>query len=124
MSDDVRSYGFIAVLKTRVPSTKRDELEHALSSSTSNLDVNSDGTLIYSDANKHKSFDERSDIYELFIGESDATGAKAAFLQEVVEAGLEVDLGTIQPYNCVWYNGSDCPVSLLTKAQYVKRIGG
>lgn len=124
MSDDVRSQGFIAVLKYRFPSARRDELDRVLYKLGSTLGLNSEGTLIYSDANIHKSFDERSDIYELFIGESDATGAKAAFLKEIVDAQLEADLATIQPYSCVWNNGSDCPVVLLTKENFLERSGG
>ena len=33
------------------------------------------------------------------------------------KANIDIDYSIIQPFNCVWYNGCDCPVDTLTTQQ-------
>lgn len=120
MSSTVRSYGFIAILK--MPITNEDEREAFSEQSWEQergLGMNMEGTLVFSDANAHQSSRIREDIYSLSVGNSGQdTAAKAKFIADLATANLEIDVESIQPYNCIWYNGSDCPVILLTKKEF------
>lgn len=115
MSTNVRSYGFIAVLKQEAdPGEVFDRLWNAKSP----LGVNNDGTLVYIDFNATKSYSERENIYGLFIGQSEE-GRVHEFLTECNRFGLFVHAATVKPYNCIWYNGSDSDMANLTKEEFL-----
>lgn len=121
MSSDVRSIGFIAVLTSPVVDDAIEALGDALRAADSTLGINSDGTLIYSDVMANRPCADREDIYAFDIGHT-GERSKDAFLRELAKAGIEVELGTVEPYSCIWYNGSDCPATLLTKEEFLSRV--
>lgn len=120
MSSTVRSYGFIAILKNPISDEEtREELSEQLYEQRLGIDLNLEGTLVYSDANAHQSSSIREDIYSLSVGNSaQDDAAKGKFIADLAQAKLEIDVDSIQPYNCIWYNGSDCPVTLMTKTEF------
>lgn len=115
MSTTVRSYGFIAVLKQEAdPGEVFDRLWNAKSP----LGINNDGTLVYIDFNAKKSYSEREEIYGLFIGSQNMDVSE--FYAECGKHGLFVDPETTKPYNCIWYNGSESDMAVLTKEEFLK----
>jgi hypothetical protein len=118
VSDNVRSYGFIAVLKEPVHENDRDEICDKLFRNNSTLDLNIEGTLVYCDFNRTRSLRERENIYGLFIGTVNDMDA-GLFFMNCRRAGLNIDVATIKPYNCIWYNGADSDMSMLTKNEFM-----
>jgi len=112
MSSTVKSRGFIAILKTPIDQDQRDEWFDKLYDDRSDLELTYDGKLVFSDVYRHDKMRDREDIYELQIGTKEMDVREFATACE--KYGLEIFHDTIQPYYCVWYNGTDSPVSLLT----------
>lgn len=121
MSYTVKSYGFVAVLVDPVPKDARDDLSELLYDSKSKLQINNEGTLVYMDFNLHESSEVRADIYALTIGSTTASG-RAKFLEALSHVGLSIKTETIQPYEEIWYNGSDSVLSCLTKDHYLNTL--
>jgi hypothetical protein len=117
VSDNVRSYGFIAVLKE--PIDDISEISDKLWRAKSQVMVNYEGTLAYIDFSLKKSYSERSDFYGLFIGSEQMDPAELTI--EAAKHGLDIDESTIKPYTCVWYNGTDSPMSELKKEEFLKK---
>jgi hypothetical protein len=120
MSSTVRSYGFIAVLRVPILEDQRDDLNEKLYDEKSDIRVGYSGELLHIDFNRNKPYHIKEDIYGLFIG-SDKYDPKG-FLEEAGHHNLFVDLLTLRPYNCIWYNGTDNPVDMLTKEEFLKKV--
>jgi hypothetical protein len=117
MSETVRQYGFVAVLLKPLSEEQREEISETLWDEKSDLGINYEGTLLYSDLNSHKSYREREDIYGLFLGNKDFD--ETPFVEEAIRRGLDIDGNTITSYNCIYYNGSDSPLDELTKDEFL-----
>jgi hypothetical protein len=117
VSDNVRSYGFIAVLTN--PFEDIEEISETLWRAKSLVQVNNEGTLAYIDFNLRKSYAERSDFYGLFIGSEHMDPAELTI--EAAKHGLDIDESTIKPYTCVWYNGVDSDMAMLEKEEFLKK---
>lgn len=118
MSSTVKSYGFVAVLDDPIPEDEQEDLQELLYESKSKLQINNEGTLVYMDFNLHEPYSVREDIYGLILGECTKEG-RARFTKAVHAADLTITVGTIQPYDEIWYNGSDSVISCLTKEKYL-----
>ena len=119
MSSTVRSYGYIAAMVFSVGEDKIEELHESLYDANNGLEINYDGTLLFVDLNQTKPMSEREDIYGLSIGDSTIELTPEQFVNMAKDANLPVFESTVQPYNCIWYNGSDNPVSLLSKEEFL-----
>jgi hypothetical protein len=113
MSDNVMSTGFMAVLKTPF-GEERDEKDEWLYEQGSDLRINYEGTLVYSDI--------RSDGYGLTIHTGAAQAFDTDFVKECAKMELDIDPTTIRSYSCYWYNGVDSDMSMLSAEKYLKRI--
>lgn len=114
MSRIDRSYGFIAVLETPFSEEERENIEERFWEDKSNLHITYDGRCVYYDFNKNE--DENS-IYFTQIGSSDLDLSK--FENELKRFQLLIKPNTTKPFNCIYYNGSDNPISMLTLEQVV-----
>lgn len=121
MSSTVRSYGFIAILSQPLTPAEREEFNEKQWSQNGPMRLNDEGTLLYIDFNEPKPSSAREDIYGLFYGRSQEETVDD-FLREVSKLQLAIDTGCIEPYTCIWYNGSDNPVSLLRKEEFLNNI--
>jgi hypothetical protein len=117
VSENVRSYGFIAVMKE--PIEDISEISDKLWQEKSPVQVNYEGTLAYIDFNLKKSYSERSDFYGLFIGNEQMDPAELTI--EAAKHGLDIDESTIKPYTCIWYNGTDSDMATLEKEEFLKK---
>lgn len=120
MSSTVRQYGFVAALLKPLNEEEREEANENLWSEKSDLSINYSGELLYVDFNANKSLDERENIYGLSLGSLAPEGLKE-FVELAANSGFDLDLTTIQPYNCIYYNGGDSPLDMLTKEKLLAR---
>lgn len=115
------STGHIAVLVSPITDDDvRQELSEKMYNGDSILDVNYEGTLLTSDINRHKPYSQREFNGDLFVVGALPEADKQEFIELAKAAGLDIDVATIQPYTCVWYNGADSPVSMLEKDEFLK----
>lgn len=129
MSTTVRSYGFMALMVT--PLTREQMygpddcsgLVEDLYDKKINLNLTYDGTIVYSDMLQHAPYSQREAFDVFYIGSETEAGSKTEFLQLCAQHGLDIHPNTIQPYVCIWYNGSDSPMSTLEKAEFEQRAG-
>jgi hypothetical protein len=118
MSDTVRSYGFIGVLKSPV-TIDLEELSERLWDAGSDLDITYAGGLAYIDFNRHANYCTRTNIYGLTFSGTTPKGSPTMLIDEAAKYGLEIDPATIRSFNCIWWNGSDNPVSMLKKDDFL-----
>lgn len=118
MSSTVKSKGFIAILKNPVDEADKEDVSERLYDSKCGLDITYDGKMVFSDVYRHASFDVREDVYICEVGVGKEESADQ-FVKIAAENGLEINENSIEPYFCIWYNGSDCPISELTPETYL-----
>lgn len=126
MSTIVQSQGFIAILVNPVPQDQRSDVHEKLYDETDGfIQISEDGMLVFSDDFAKKKYSEREFNGDLFIvGKLDASSDMAGFVEAALKAGLPVNPASIEPYTCVWYNGSDSPMSLLTLEEFQNKQEG
>lgn len=81
------------------------------------IEVNYEGSLVYFDANRIKDWQERENIYGLWIGNCD--NEPEDFLVAISNYDFKILPETLKPYNCIYYNGSDSPLAILKKADFL-----
>lgn len=121
MSTTVIQQGHVAVLLNPITDKDaREELSEKLYDDKTILEINYEGTLLFSDVNRAKSYSEREFCGDLFVvGKLDEAG-RNEFLEQATIAGLHIDVSTIQPYTCIYYNGCDSPRDMMTKAEFLE----
>src|SRR6478736_1441193 len=105
MSTTVKGYGLVAALDDPLTEEEREELCETLWENQSKLCINYEGTLVYIDFNKQEPYSVREDIYGLTLGETTQEG-RNKFYDELWRYGLTITIGTLQPYEEIWHNGS------------------
>lgn len=118
MSETVRSFGLIAILRNPLSKEEREALTEKLWETNSPFQVNYEGTLVYSDLAKNTP--AREEIHFLDFGHHSAVDDFVPFFTGLKDAEIAVEtLPAPLPYMCVWHTGSDCSLDLLTKAEYL-----
>ena len=109
MSSTVFSTGFFAILKTPLSKDECEEFSEILWDKDSNLHINDEGTLVYSDIR------DEDMGYGLHFS---IDGNKEDFLKELKAMDISIEEDSIYPYNCLWYNSSESYMSVLTRKEY------
>lgn len=111
MSDLYHCYGYVAVLKTPVPEDDREAFmdEHY----DEGIRLTYDGSMISINYNANESYDERQNIYRIFLLK-DMPRTVEEFVEDMAEFGIDVDPQRVQPYCLNWYNGGDFPIDEMT----------
>lgn len=124
MSSTVKQYGFIAVLKKPLTDEEREEAGEVLYDEKVPLGLTYAGDLVYVDWNLRKPYGVREDFYGLNIGsEKPAEGeTKEDFLSLLAQRSFEIEAGTVRPYSCIYYNGSDSPLDEMGAAKFMEMI--
>jgi hypothetical protein len=117
MSSNVRSYGLMAILDPAIERT--EEFSEKLYDENSLIQVNYEGTLVYFDENISSDF--RDDIYGLWFGLPESN--MEVFTNELNRFGLKINSNTVRPFHCVWYNGSDSDMDMLSLEEFKKQTG-
>lgn len=116
MSSTVRSYGVMGVIVSHKVEDF-EELYEKLYDDKSNLGINGDQTLAYLDANANKEYSERENFYGLQFGLDPQVSAQA-LVDEAAKYGIVVDPKSCRMYQCIWYNGGDSDMDLLTLKEF------
>lgn len=119
MSSTVRQEGFIAVLARPIPEEDLENLIEKLYDSKSKLDINSEGTLVYFDANRHEHYSVREDIYGLFFGHD--VSHREQMEAELLKHNLMIDGHTMRPYTSIYHNSSESYLDRLTKEEFMRK---
>lgn len=119
MSENVRTTGFFAILKNPVSQDKeKEELSDKLYDS-SNLRINYEGTMVYSIET------EDDCCYGLFISKDKTDISKkdiSNFISECESNDLVISHKNISNYTCIWYNGVDSDMAMLTLEEYKNKL--
>lgn len=112
MSRDVCSIGQMAVLKTPLSKTDREDLNEILYDSNYVIRVNYEGTLIYTESD--------AEIYGIRFSIYPGVSLEDEFkrLSKELKNKLKYDESTIYNYDCIWYNGSDSYMDTMTLKEY------
>ena len=118
MSYTQRSYGYIAVLENPFTKEQRDDLieEFWEKGIDSKIGLTYDGGCVYYDFGQDT--DER-DVYCTEVGKYPHEDKLLDVLELWNKFNFSVDSNTIKPFNCIYYNGGDNPIDMLTAEQVI-----
>lgn len=120
MSDTVISKGFVAVLLNPITDRQaREDKSEELFEKDSNLHLNIEGTLVYSDVVPRKM---RQEFYGLNLGAKMSAADLSQFVGSIEGYDLAIDLDTITPYSEIWYTGSDSGIAQLTLEEFKAKV--
>ena len=113
MSEYVLSIGWMAPLVDPIKSNELQEITERISDVGFTLNISYDGKLVYND-NEHS-----YDIHGLFFSD-DPKKSKKQFIELCEKNGLNIVKNKIRHYVCVWYNGADSDMSMMTLEKFLK----
>lgn len=120
MSTTVISKGFIAILKMPITDDDdRERLNEMQWDAKTGVSLNYEGTLIYLDTMRHADYADRENFYGI---QSPQETKSDAFVDLLDALGFEVEVGSLMPYTCIWYNGADNPVDELTVDEFRQQM--
>lgn len=123
MSSTVRQYGFVAVLKNTINDDEREAGNENQWENKTGIRVGYSGELVYIDFNYERSLPERENFYGLFIGSAKPLPGESQedFAALMHRWMYDIEVDTIRPYSCIYYNGGDSPLDMLTKEEFLNQ---
>lgn len=119
MSENVMSSGHMVPLSRKITREERQEWEELLWDQDSPVRFNYEGTLAYTDF-------RTEDEYGLHF-EGDTSTLSAAPLGSsfgvLKQFGLSIMKDQARYYRCLWYNGADSDMDMMTLEKFLKRTG-
>lgn len=112
MSDNQITLGYMAELTQPVgdSSTEAWEAMQERLQATTNLQLNYDGTIVFSKIVQDVAYN-----FDLKLLQQ---GAGTEFIKDCATAVLSIDAGGMRPFFSHWYNGADSPMSTITLAEF------
>lgn len=104
MSRDVFSVGYMAPLNRKLTNREVSEWEEILYDRNSNVHFNYEGTLAYTAVEQ--------DAYGIWF-DNEISREEHSF-SDLIQFGIYVDEYHVRAYRCMWYNGGDSPMSMMT----------
>lgn len=128
MSRDVRTRGYVAVLKTPIPQDQCDGFDETLWEKGSALRTIDNGNMVYFDySDLEEVYEQEGD--EVYFFEIEGVSVKGRYkkdpqhiVDEAKKFGLEVDESTIRQFHGIYHNGVDHPIYFLTKDRYLQML--
>lgn len=115
MSSDVMSRGLMAPILTPIDDDEREALMEKLWEDNSSLNISYDGTLAWIEISE-------TDAYGISFGVENECSPEELGLAALVY-DLHVALDQARPFSCLWYNGTDSDMSMLSAAEFLERTG-
>jgi hypothetical protein len=109
MSESVMSSGIMVPLNHKLTYEERQKIDEDLFHSGSNVHINYDGTLAYTD--------DGGEEYGISFGEMPEIGKNS--FDCLTEYNVHVIMEQAKPYRCYWYNGSDSDMNMLTLEKFL-----
>lgn len=119
MSKNVMSSGQMVPLSRKITREEREEWEELLWDQGSSVHFNYEGTLAYTDF-------RTEDEYGLhFEGETPTLSAAQndSPFDVLKQFGLSIANDQGRFYRCLWYNGADSDMGMMTLEKFLKRTG-
>ena len=113
MSSDVMSRGLMAPILNPVDQDERDDLTERMWEDGSPLHISYDGTLAWIEISE-------SDGYGLSFGVENECSPEELGLAGIVY-DLHIALDQARPFSCLWYDGADSDMSMLSVKEFLKR---
>lgn len=113
MSENVASTGIMAPLNRKLADEEREELQELLWNQGSEVNVNYDGTIAYTD--------EGGEEYGISFG--DMTNYSMEAFKDLEQFGVCAVFEKARPYKCYWYNGCDSDMDMMTLEKFLKQTG-
>lgn len=112
MSEDVMSRGLMAPIINPIPQDVLEDLTEQMCEDGSPLHISYDGTLAWIEASE-------SDPYGITFGEVSDFSPEELGLAALVY-GVNVALDQARLFSCLWYNGTDSDMSMLSVRKFLK----
>lgn len=109
MSEDVLSYGVMVPLNRKLTREETEEYGEILYDQGSLVHFNYEGTLAFTD--------NRDEPYGISFGFEYQDDSK--MFQDLEQFGLTIDQTKARSYRCMWYNGVDSSMSLMTLEKFL-----
>jgi hypothetical protein len=121
MSSTVKQYGFVALLKNKIDDEEREAGNENQYELKTGIRVVYSGELVFIDFNYEKPLRDRENFYGLSLGPTKAKqGESQADFEALMHKYMyDIDKGSITPYICIYYNGGDSPLDMLTKEKFL-----
>ena len=123
MSHDVYSKGIMIPLKEKISRETRihisDDLYDDGDKIGFDVNVNYEGTLIYTDGSQCEDYPPYGIQFEI----KNDSSLNDSVIKILEKYGVELDYEKAAPYSCVWYNGTDSEMSLITLEEFLKLTG-
>lgn len=120
MSENVMSSGHMVPLSRKITREERQEWEELLWDQDSPVRFNYEGTLAYTD------FRTEDDPYGIHFEGDTSTLSGAPFGSSfgvLKQFGLSIVKEQGRYYRCLWYNGGDSDMTMMTLEKFLKRTG-
>lgn len=114
MSEYKNSFGCIIPINTPLNKARIEEINDAFDKGESNIFVNHEGTLIFSDVSGAEDIYGHMTILK--------TGLVEEFCQKLYELIIQIHEHNLLPYVSVYPDGTDCPMKEMTIEEYKRQI--
>lgn len=112
MSCYVVNTGFMAEIENPISRNEWSKYNDKFYEDDIGINLNYEGTIVYS-----TDTEENLGDYGLKIANTNINSIKK-FVENAKKYGLIIKEDTIRTYSCIWYNGADSDMSLLTLEEY------
>lgn len=110
MSGYVVNTGFMAEIQNPVPENEWSKYNDKFYDDDADININYEGTIIYST-------DTEEDVSDYGLKFGNYNNVQQ-FVENAKKYGLIIKEDTIRTYSCIWYNGADSDMSLLTLKEF------
>jgi hypothetical protein len=111
MSEDVMSVGVMVPLNRKITEEEREEWQEILWNQGSSVHLSYYCDMAYTD--------EQGEAYGISFGEMPTKDTSA--FEDLKQFGICIEEDKARPYRCMWYNGADSDMSMMTRKEFLKK---
>lgn len=110
MSSNVMSVGVMAPLSRTITREEREEWQEILWEQNSSVQLSYYNDMAYTS--------ETGEEYGITFGEMPSTNLD--LFEDLKQFGIWIEEDKARPYRCLWYNGSDSDMDMMTREKFLK----
>ncbi len=111
MSSNVMSYGIMAPLNRKLTKEEREEWQEILWEQDSSVHLSYYNDMAYTE--------EHGDEYGISFGEMCPVTIED--FNDLKQFGIWIEEDKARSYRCLWYNGADSDMNMMTREKFLKR---